>query len=112
MRIRMVRGVGFGVVGLAIFTAAVAVSPAAHADRQLYVCDDVQVTMDGHGLGTGNCVSAGGGAPAMGLITGAFDISRRSDNYTVHCSDNGGTTGESWLPGEVNGGSTQCAPTS
>ncbi|MGV9666218.1 hypothetical protein [Nocardia niigatensis] len=100
-------------IGLATLVGVGAVAPAAHADGQRYLCDVVSMTTDGHGIGTGNCVSAGGGAPAMGAITGAFDIAQRSDNYTVHCYDNGGgATGEAWLPGEVNGFGTHCAPTS
>ncbi|MVU82548.1 hypothetical protein GPX89_35625 [Nocardia sp. ET3-3] len=110
MSIRRIRGMGIGVVWLAMVAGTAAIAPATAADTQRYVCDQVQI-VDGHGVGTGNCVSAGGGAPAMGLITGAFDIARRTDNYTVHCKDNGGmATGESWLPGEVNGAAAQCAP--
>ncbi|MGW4351466.1 hypothetical protein ACWELJ_05190 [Nocardia sp. NPDC004582] len=85
-------------------------SSAQGLDGQRYVCDQVEITTDGHGIGSGNCVSAGGGAPAMGLISGAFDIVRRGDDFTVHCQDNGGmATGESWLPGEVNGATTHCS---
>ncbi|BEK88229.1 hypothetical protein [Nocardia seriolae] len=112
MSIRMIRGMGFGVVWLAALAGTVLFAPDARADSQRYLCDQVQI-VDGHGVGTGNCVSAGGGAPAMGLISGAFDITRRADSYTVHCADNGDmATGESWLPGEVNGVAAQCVPVS
>lgn len=108
MKSRTARTAVLAMVWPAVFAAGLAVAPPAQADTQRYLCDQIQI-VDTHGIGTGNCVSAGGNAPAMGLITGAFDITRRSDNYTVHCNDNNGmATGESWLPGEVNGVAAHC----